>query len=58
MKTFIILLFASFFLAGCVVSPLYGPYGRGDGREHRDRDDRHYDDRHYHDGHRGDPYRG
>jgi len=61
MKTFIILLFAAIFLSGCVVSPLYGPdgRGRGGGYEHRDRDrdDRHYDEHHDRDGHRGDPYR-
>lgn len=60
MKTLIILFLASIVLSGCVVSPLYGPYGRGhySGHERWDRDgSRYHGDRYHGDRYRGD-YRG
>lgn len=59
MKTFTILFLASIVLSGCVVSPLYGPDGRGRAASHvhRDRDENRYHGDHDRDDHRGDPYR-
>jgi len=59
MKTLIILFLASIVLSGCVVSPLYGPYGRGyyNGHERWDRDGNRYHRDHYRDDYRRDYYR-
>jgi hypothetical protein len=59
MKTLIVLFLASIVLGGCVVSPLYGPYGRAHDRGHErwDHNGNRYHGDYDRDDHRRDFYR-